>query len=398
MESLRIVMVAACPFPTSQGTQVFIGQLAKALRRRGHHLYLLTYHYGDKNLNSPGPLHRSWRLPISGKLSSGPSLQKPFFDMLLALKLDQLVQRQRTEIIHAHNYEGALVGLAVRRLRKVPLIFHTHNTMAHELPSYSQSRLGQHVAAKVGRLLDHQLPRRADACIAVSPDIAAFISQHGAAADRTWVIPPAIEADQFETCREPSAISKESAPHLLYAGNLDNYQNFDLILESLPEVVAHYPQCLLEVVTNSPIGRFQNRVRRKGLGDRVHFTQTTSFELLRESMAKCDLALCPRISPYGFPIKLLNYLAAGMPVVICRGSASGIRHRVNGWVVEGNNASAFAGAIVTLLNDDRLRRRLSENARKLAREKFSWDRWAPKYEEVYRKTLADWRTPSYRGN
>jgi 1,2-diacylglycerol 3-alpha-glucosyltransferase len=394
MNRLRIAMVAACPFPTSQGTQVFIGQLARALRGRGHQIYLLTYHYGDKSLDSPAPLHRSWRLPISAKLGSGPSLQKPIFDLLLAMKLNQVVQRQRVHIIHAHNYEGALVGLAVGRLRKVPLIFHTHNTMTHELPSYSRSRLGRHATRWLGGLLDHQLPRRADACIAVSPDIAAFVRRLGAEASKTWTIPPAIEADQFQTCRKMPDDRKGAVPRLLYAGNLDNYQNFGLILESLTEVLAQYPQCLLEVVTNSPTTRLLSWAKRMGLRESVHFTQTTSFQTMAESLARCDLALCPRISPYGFPIKLLNYLAAGKPVIICRGSARAIRHRVNGWVVEDNDVPGFARAIVTLLKDQGLRRRLSDNAWRLVREKFSWERWVPKYEEVYHQTLADWRPPS----
>lgn len=390
MQSLRIAMVAPCPFPTSQGTQVFIDQLAKALSRRGHQVHLVAYHYGNPKLDSQGAVHRSWRLPISHKLESGPSPQKPIFDMLLAVKLDIVVQREKTHLIHAHNYEGALVGLAVRRWRKIPLIFHTHNTMTHELPLYSRSQLGRHMAELLGRLLDHHLPRRADACIAVSPDIATFVLQHGTLAGRTWIIPPAIEADQFEMGLKTFSENKDAVPRLLYAGNLDAYQNFGLILKSFKEVVHHYPQCVLEVVTNSPPNHFWDKAARMGLRERVHFTQTTSFPVMRELLAECDLALCPRVSPYGFPIKLLNYLAAGKPVVVCRGSANGIQHLVNGWVVGDNDVSGFAWAIMALLKDHRLRRRLSENAWRTAREEFCWERWVPRYEEVYRRVLEDW--------
>jgi glycosyltransferase involved in cell wall biosynthesis len=394
MKTLRIAMVAPCPFPTSQGTQVFIGQLVQALRKRGHRIHLLTYHYGDTSLEFPGPVRRSWRLPISHKLDSGPSPQKPIFDMLLAIQLNKLVQEEKIQIIHAHNYEGMLVGLMIRRLRKVPLVFHTHNTMTHELPSYSRSPWGQHMARWLARLLDRQLPGRADACIAVSPDIAAFIRLHGVSSNKVWTIPPAIEAHQFEIEGRPAQEEKRGGARLLYAGNLDAYQNFSLILESLPEVLAHYPQCSLEVVTNSSPGRSLEQAERMGLRERVHFTQTTSFGLMRDLLTKCDLALCPRISPYGFPIKLLNYLAAGKPVVICQGSANGIQHLVTGWVVRDEDAHAFARAIVSLLDKPGLRRKLSENARRMVRERYSWEQWVPRYEEIYQKTLQNWRTPS----
>jgi 1,2-diacylglycerol 3-alpha-glucosyltransferase len=295
MERLRIAMVAACPFPTSQGTQVFIGQLAEALRQRGHQVHLVAYHFGDKNLPVSAPIHRTWRLPFSGKLTSGPSLRRPVFDMLLAGTLDQVVRHKRVHLIHAHNYEGALAGLAIRRLRKVPVIFHTHNTMAHELPTYSRSRCGRWTAAWLGRLLDEQVPRRADACIAVTPDIVTYLQRLGAAPERIWAIPPAMQAGQFEMDRRISPGEKKDPWRLLYTGNLDGYQNLNLLLNSLKELTAGGHQCLLEVVTNSSSIHVEKQARSMGLGKHVRFTQTTSFRVVRELLTNCDVALCPRI-------------------------------------------------------------------------------------------------------
>jgi glycosyltransferase involved in cell wall biosynthesis len=60
-------------------------------------------------------------------------------------------------------------------------------------------------------------------------------------------------------------------------------------------------------------------------------------------------------------------------------------------VVEDNDREGFAEAILTLLEDQALSRRLSENARRTARENFSWDALIPRYEEVYRKVLDRWK-------
>jgi glycosyltransferase involved in cell wall biosynthesis len=59
-------------------------------------------------------------------------------------------------------------------------------------------------------------------------------------------------------------------------------------------------------------------------------------------------------------------------------------------VVPDDDVSGFSEAILALLKDPGLRRRLAENAWKTAREKFSWERWAPRYEEIYQKTLQHW--------
>ena len=44
---LSLAMIAACPFPTRQGTQVTIKHLAHALADRGHDVHLCTYGYGE---------------------------------------------------------------------------------------------------------------------------------------------------------------------------------------------------------------------------------------------------------------------------------------------------------------------------------------------------------------
>jgi glycosyltransferase involved in cell wall biosynthesis len=391
MHSFRIAMVAACPFPTSQGTQVFIGQLAKAIGDRGHKVHLVTYHFGDQDVKAAVPVHRARRLPLSGKLESGPSLQKPILDLGLVVKLDEVVRQQRAEIIHAHNYEGALVGLAVRRLRRIPVLFHTHNTMTHELPTYSRSHLGQRMAGCLGRWLDDLVPRRADACIAVTPQIAAFVRRRGAPKQRTWSIPPAIAADESRKQKSKGEKRKNSNPRLLYAGNLDGYQNIGFLLESFRRVIDQRPDCLLEIVTNSSPIRVRRQIDNLELGDWIRFTQTTAFPVVRDLIDRCDVALCPRTSPYGFPIKLLNYLAAGKPVVACRGSAMGIRHGISGWIVPDDDRAAFATGILDLLGNEALRRKLSREARRTARELYSWEHLVPKYEQAYRCTLKHWR-------
>jgi 1,2-diacylglycerol 3-alpha-glucosyltransferase len=391
MRSLSIAMVAPCPFPTSQGTQVFIGQLARALHRRGHRVHLVTYHYGeeglDGRLNGVG-LYRSRSLPLTGKLTSGPSFQKPFFDLLLTAKLDQVVRRSRADLIHAHNYEGLLAGLVIGHLRKVPVIFHTHNTMMDELPSYRHSHLGRKMARLLGNLLDGQLPRRAQACIAVTPQIAHYIRHRGVSPGQARAIPPAVNEDPF-----PATISSQRSagpPTVLYAGNLDRYQNLDFVIHSFGKVLSRRPDCRLRVITHAPAGDVARAARRWRSYPGIDVIRVESFEALLPHLQACDVVLCPRISPYGFPIKLLNYLAAGKPVVACRSSAQGIEHLHNGLVAEDNDLDGFAEAVLNLLEDEPLRRRLSANARRTAREMFSWETLIPRYEEVYRKTLERW--------
>ncbi|MFH1850291.1 MAG: glycosyltransferase family 4 protein [archaeon] len=84
-----------------------------------------------------------------------------------------------------------------------------------------------------------------------------------------------------------------------------------------------------------------------------------------------DIAINPMLSGSGTNLKLLEYMASGLPAVTTPKGARGIR------VSDGVNACVseiwdFERAIRALLGDATLRKKLSINARKAARE-YSWD-------------------------
>jgi glycosyltransferase involved in cell wall biosynthesis len=79
-------------------------------------------------------------------------------------------------------------------------------------------------------------------------------------------------------------------------------------------------------------------------------------------------------------------MAAGKPIVASTGSAQGIRHAENGWVVPNGDIEAFAQAIITLLKDQVLADRLGRNAQQVINQTYTWDRVVVKIEKIY-KTL-----------
>ena len=97
----------------------------------------------------------------------------------------------------------------------------------------------------------------------------------------------------------------------------------------------------------------------------------------------------PRARCDGIPQKLLNYMAAGMPIVTFDGSAGPVRHEVTGLRVPDGDTAAMADAMERLLTDRALGRRLGEAARAQAQRDFSWGRVAARVEDVYRLALAD---------
>jgi glycosyltransferase involved in cell wall biosynthesis len=179
----------------------------------------------------------------------------------------------------------------------------------------------------------------------------------------------------------------DQGPIVLYSGNLDRYQDIDLLLHSFQQVAAARPDAQLVLACHSEDDSYRTLVKDMALEQKVYWITQADFETLWDLLHVSDVAVCPRTVCYGFPIKLLNYMAAGKPIVASAGSAQGLRHRENGYIVPNGNTKAFAQAILTLLQDRALAARLGQRAWQTATQTYTWERAVAEIEKVY-ATLA----------
>jgi glycosyltransferase involved in cell wall biosynthesis len=120
------------------------------------------------------------------------------------------------------------------------------------------------------------------------------------------------------------------------------------------------------------------------LGIRDRLVQCRSgFEALAGHLAEAAVAVNPRIAADGLPQKVLNYMAAGLPIVSFAGSANMLIHERTALVVPDGDLAGFGAAIQRLLNSPELARRLGDTARKQAVQSLSWNTAAEGLEEVY---------------
>jgi glycosyltransferase involved in cell wall biosynthesis len=91
----------------------------------------------------------------------------------------------------------------------------------------------------------------------------------------------------------------------------------------------------------------------------------------------------------GTPLKLFEYMAAGKAIVATalNEAAEVIQDRHNGLLVEPGDTNGFAEAMLTLLNDPMERGRLGQNARRQAVERYSWEEYTRRLEDIYLNVL-----------
>ncbi len=399
---LRVALVAGCPFPWPRGTPARILGMAQALHQAGHDVHVIAYPIGDLDQKLPFSVHRSLGLPFYRRTAPGADpLRLGFFLPALAATVARVVARQRIEIVHAHHYEGLLAAWPARQLHGVPVIYDAHTTLAGELPYY---RLGvpRGWTTAVGRALDARLPRLADHIVATSQHIADELYRDGMSAERVTVVGNGIE-DAFVAGPVPDSLPDGSGERIVYAGNLAGYQGIDTLLEGFTQVAKAKPGARLVLLTDSSFERFAPLAERLGIQDRIDIEQAPPPQALGRRLANASLLVNPRAECPGYPLKLLNYMAAGRPIVSFRDSARGLTQDQDAWLVDEPTPTALARGMLAVLDRPDGGAALGRSAREHVEAELTWSRVVASLEGLYRRMvaheppLADRRTSSSVG-
>lgn len=393
---LRVCTLAACPFPANHGTPGSIREMAEAVAELGHEVHVVTYHFGEDIPLRGLHLHRITPLTGESAVVVGPTSRRPLYDLQMVVTALGVIRRHRPHLLHAHGYEAALVAFLCRLATGVPVVYSGHNTMGDELASYDFIR-PRWLAHALARVLDGLVPRVGDRCLPHSANIQRFLRGMGLARRCEPVVnfgidPSLMAGGDGRAARARYGLG--AGPVVLYAGVMDEFQRIDLLLEAFVRVASLEPAArMLFVVTiahEAHLARIRRRADELDLADRVVFTDPQPLHDVKHLLAACDVAVVPRPHAPGFPIKLLNYMAARRPCVLFASSAShGLTHRENVFLASPDTAAALGEGILEVLRDAGLRERLARNGQRFVRENHDRRAVARHIVAAYYRTLEE---------
>jgi glycosyltransferase involved in cell wall biosynthesis len=398
MTSFSIAMVAACPFPANHGTPAAIREMSEELARRGHSVRVVTYPLSHDIPVTGVEIDRVAHVGSNREISVGPSYQRLGFDALMVFKLIKVIRKHNIEVIHAHNYEGALIGGFVGKLTGVPVIYNAINTMIGELASFNFIR-PRSLAIRLAKILDYVVPRLADSIIADTEELRSFLIDQGIDSEKVVTIHSGVRPEMFEGgdgARVRNRFATDGGPLIIYTGTFDEFQGVDYLMEAFKIVHERKPNASLLLVgsTINPSHRAKYEKMATDLGFASRFAITScTLDELRDFLAAADIAVVPRPDSAGIPTKLLNYMAAGNAIVSFKQSATILQHLETAFLVDSATAGDFGKGILTVLDDPALARQLRGNVKSFVLGRFDWPSIAAKLEKIYGslvpKSLAD---------
>ncbi len=196
------------------------------------------------------------------------------------------------------------------------------------------------------------------------------------------VIPNGVDTEYFVPGK-----SESSEPVVTFTGVMDYEPNVTGALffaeAVLPLIEKQMPDVRFKIVGRDPDPRLTT------LADRRSNIEVTGFvEDMRPHFDESLVYVSPLKSGAGIKNKILEAWSMAKAVVATEMSCDGVEYDDGEDVIIADNASAFANAVIRLLKDSDLRRKLGENARKRVLEQYSWKSQAERFEEIYERVVA----------
>ncbi|MBL9162421.1 MAG: glycosyltransferase family 4 protein [Planctomycetaceae bacterium] len=370
---LKVCVLAACPFPANHGTPGSIRELVEATAERGHEVHVVTYHIGEPLPLRNVHVHRIADWTRERSVTVGPTRYRPLYDFQMIFKALKVMRRHRLDLMHAHGYEAALVAACCRPAVRVPVLYSAHNSMGDELASYDFF-FSKRMANGLAWALDRTVPRIGDRCVPHSANLQQFLHDRGLSDRMEPVLNFGVDFDKLPTGdrrRLRSECNLTNEPIILYSGVIDQFQRLDLLLESMVHVLSRHPRAKLLLLTNVHNDKaemaLRDQARALGIEGSLVMMAPRSLDHGLKLISICDVAVVPRPKAPGFPIKLLNYMAARRPCVMYASSCSRLSHGEHVWLAADDTAESLGGAIVRVLKDETLRNRIAEGGHQFVR-------------------------------
>jgi glycosyltransferase involved in cell wall biosynthesis len=190
-----------------------------------------------------------------------------------------------------------------------------------------------------------------------------------------WVFSTSLRQADLSNTR-PRELPVDGSIRLIIACRQEERKGTDVVIRSLPLLLAEYPNLTLDVVGGgSLLGELERLAESFGVSNKVrfhgHVAQTRVVELLSEAHIFCF----PTTASEGFPKAVLEALAGGLPVVTTRVSVLPMLiGKGCGRLINEATPESLADAVRSICVDPSSYRTMSANALHTARE-YSLENW-----------------------
>jgi len=344
--------------PTISGVVRSISSFRMALMEKGHNVFVFAPYSGE----SLGNETFVFRYPAVDL----PQYPQFPFAIPISASLDKILPSLSLDVIHSHHpvLLGQVAAEKATHL-ELPLVF-TFHTKYREYSHYFA------ISQKfVKEQIDNWLCNYMERChhvIAPSESIKALLASDYGVTSNVSVLPSGIDLNSFENLNREQLRSKfgwDNQRVLISVGRLAKEKNWTTLLEAAAKVLHEFDNARLVILGGGPeYDKLRNLSSSLGVGSSVDLLGGISPEKVPGYLTAADIFLFASVTETQ-GLVIMEAMAAGLPVVAvdATGSQDAIEHGVHGLLTE-NDSDGMANAVKQLLENDELRFKFSQAARR----------------------------------
>jgi len=268
---------------------------------------------------------------------------------------------------------------SVCKKRNIPFVYQLSHFKEEEIIYYAKkgiykNKISNLVKGYLGRIFRNYLLKKADLILAISRQMKLTLVQDNKIEEKKIeVLPEGVEVGLWEnqgTTSESELLKSQlklsSKRVLLYIGTLSRARELDFIIRVLKRLKKEIDNIHLIIIgggLNDNDEKYLKRVADDmGLGPAVTFMGRLPYSEVLKYMEIAEVGLSPfpdnPIFRNNSPIKTMEYIMAGIPVVASDLPEHRLLLKQGGGLCVKHDEKSYAEAITTLLNNPELRARL----------------------------------------
>jgi glycosyltransferase involved in cell wall biosynthesis len=272
------------------------------------------------------------------------------------------VRKLEIDIVHYESFYTAFyISDEIKKLG-ARQVYGSENIEFRLYEKYAKGKLlSPLINFQVKKIKDEEIAMylEADLVIGVTDDEVEFIKRY---AKKSIRIPNGIDIKNFEFILP----SGKTEGKILFVGNFTYFPNIEAINTFYGEVFKFLPETInLTVVGKRASGL---KIQNSGRVKLIDFIPD-----IKDAYRMSDILISPITSGGGTNFKVLEAMAAGVPVIAFGDRAKALEAEHGKQLLVANDSKDFKIKIEKLLSDLSLRQKLALSARKLVEEKYSWE-------------------------
>ncbi len=380
MESQKIKIAYLVNYFHPAGLENFILNLINTVNRNGFqpYLYIIYWSQDDfvKEVEADIPIYQ---------FNRGADSDITFFKQIV-----KRVKKDGIKIVQSHNWGTFLEAALLKFL--CPSLSLIHIQQGLEYHSTLEASLFKRTVRKLLRIA---LIRFFNKVIAVSYDAKAYLEREWVA-NNVEVIYNSIDTEIFSGNYHNNWHGNEKSFKICTVGRVVPVKNYLCLLKAVRILKNKIPDLKLYHIGDVPLYMQDGSNSEKNIIEEFEYVRRNKLEKQVEFLgirndihvilSGCDIFALTSLSE-GLSFSIVEAQASGLPAVVTDvgGNPEIIQNNINGYLVPSDNEKAVAEAILKLYQNPLLRKQMSKNAKKLAREKFDLRVMVRRYEKIYQQ-------------